>query len=152
MNDIFVVPLTNSDLVCVIYKDDWNKIKNFPWRLARNQIATSGKGERKYISIAKLLTGKFYIDHKDRNFLNNLRDNYREANPQKNIFNSTKRRGCASQYKGVSKMRNKWRARLVKYGIVYYLGVFPSEQEAVKAYDTAVTKYFGEFGVLNFHE
>ena len=54
------------------------------------------------------------VDHKDRNTLNNNVNNLRELDPQGNAMNSCKknRKNSSSKYKGVSKMGNKWRARV----------------------------------------
>jgi HNH endonuclease/AP2 domain len=92
------------------------------------------------------------IDHKDRNRLNNQRDNLRSATRQEQVQNTTKRKNTASKYKGVSWWKNKWKARIVINGKSIHLGYFDNEEDAARAYDRAAKRAFGEFMVLNFPE
>ncbi|MGA7730337.1 MAG: hypothetical protein WCD37_03580 [Chloroflexia bacterium] len=48
--------------------------------------------------------------------------------------------------------RNPWVARIKRYGVGYYLGVFPTVEAAARAYDAAAVRLFGEFARLNFPE
>lgn len=85
------------------------------------------------------------VDHKDNNGLNNQRYNLRNCTQSVNIQNMRSRDG----YRGVSYHRTKYRSRIEVNGRQVYLGLFIHAKDAAKAYNTAATKYFGEFARLN---
>jgi hypothetical protein len=71
-----------------------------------------------------------------------------------NLANQRKQSGTSSRYKGVSWRadRNKWTAYICPDRKKINLGVFNSEEDAARAYDSMAPKYFGEFARLNFPE
>lgn len=98
----------------------------------------------------KTLPVNFQLDHWDRDGLNNQLSNLRLATISQQRKN--KRSWGSSQYLGVSWMtlRNKWRSVIKVDGHQHHLGLFDDEIEAAKVYDTAATKFHGEFANLNF--
>lgn len=63
-----------------------------------------------------------------------------------------KRRGTASQYKGVSwdSTRERWMAMIhLSHSSKRFLGRYADERRAAEAYDNAATRHFGEFARLN---
>lgn len=93
------------------------------------------------------------IDHKDRNGLNNQRNNLRECSQSQNLSNVGKplRVSSHSKYKGVtfSKDKNTWMAQ-IKHNYKYkYIGYFKTEIEAALAYNQMAFFYHGEFANLN---
>ncbi len=127
-----------------------------------------GKGDtHKYIPMHQMVSGGAAgIDHKDRDVMNNQKDNLRIATSQQNAWNSKKRtitctgKPPSSQYKGVSKYNNTkgeslWRVCfiLTKKGerpIKHFTkSGFKSEKEAALFYNQEVVKFRGEWAVLN---
>lgn len=91
-----------------------------------------------------------FVDHKDRDGLNNKYSNLRQATHQQNMFN----RGSACQgvkFRGVfQQSKNSWQQRIQVKGRKISLGSYDSPELQAKQYDAQATEYFGEFQVLNF--
>lgn len=62
-----------------------------------------------------------------------------------------RRKNTSSSYKGVSfiKKQKKYRASITVDRRLIYLGRFETEVEAAQAYNTAATKYHGNYAALN---
>ena len=93
------------------------------------------------------------IDHKDRNRSNNNINNLRELDLRGNAFNSYKqnRKNASSKYKGVVKVRNKWRARTqTSCGKEIHIGCFNNEDDAGQAYNDKIRELcLEEVSVMN---
>lgn len=92
-----------------------------------------------------------YLDHIDRDPLNNKIENLREVTQSQNCMNSKSFKNSSSKFKGVSwdKNRNKWRSYIFINGKQKHLGQFTNESDAAKAYNKAAIKAFGEFAHIN---
>jgi len=98
------------------------------------------------------LTGHKEVDHRDRNGLNNMRNNLRAVTRQQNMANKIKQKGqYTSKYKGVyyDRRRGRWVARLVVNNKKIYIGSFKSERLAGEAYNKKAKENYGEFVMLN---
>lgn len=105
-----------------------------------------------HVLIAKRMGILGQVDHKDRDRLNNQRENLRSGTSAQNNQNRSKVDGKSSKFKGVSYYAptDRWKATIYRDKKWYYLGYFLSEIEAALAYDVEAKRLFGEFAVLNF--
>ena len=92
------------------------------------------------------------VDHKDRNGLNNTRENLRLADRQRNMWNVGPMPRKASKYKGVCLKAAtwKWQAYIRDLGKQRYIKQSDSEIVAALKYDEMASELFGEWAVLNF--
>ena len=90
-------------------------------------------------------TDGLVVDHINGDPLDNRRENLRVCTQKQNCQNrgATRKTGL----KGISlhKATNRWRAYIKIDGRQKHLGLFPTMEEASKAYAEAAHKYFGEF-------
>jgi hypothetical protein len=88
----------------------------------------------------------YIVDHRDRDPLNNNKENLRLATTSQNQGN----RAPKTVWKGVNKYRNgKYRASIGKDGKTTHIGYFHCPREAALAYNLEAEKYWGEFAVYN---
>jgi len=87
------------------------------------------------------------IDHINGNPSDNRLDNLRIANRLQNMKNIKKPKTNKSGYKGVSwhKQGKFWQAHIRADGKNYYLGHYPTVEEAHEAYKAASNKLHGVF-------
>lgn len=100
------------------------------------------------------MTGEWppiFIDHIDRNGVNNKWANLRLADDSQNQANRPAPKSNTSGMKGVYKfaptrnLAKKYYSTIIVRGRKYFLGCFFTGQEAEAAYQAAAVKYFGEF-------
>lgn len=131
--------------------EDYCKIKDYYWN---EHIKTNGYhaletydvNTNKIVSMATILNLKGY-DHKNRNPLDNRKENLRYATQHENTMNKSIQTNNTSGIIGVGwvKKLQKWRARITYNGESIYLGVFDNKEDAIKARLNAEKEYFGEF-------
>lgn len=71
--------------------------------------------------------------------------NLREATRSQNAMNARKQRDNTSGFKGVSRWRGKWQAKIQRDGKQRFLGAFSTPQDAALAYKNAAINLHGEF-------
>lgn len=90
------------------------------------------------------------VDHIDRDKLKNIRSNLRLCTNAENGRNQNKQKGnWSSKYKGVTKVGEKYRARIRLDGKLIHIGYFSTEEDAGIAYNEHALKLHGEFARLN---
>jgi hypothetical protein len=88
-----------------------------------------------------------FLDHIDRNGLNNKIENLREATLSQNSANTSIRSDNTSGYRGVSwdKKAKKWLAKITIFRKQKYLGYFSSPEAAYEVYCEAARNHYGKF-------
>lgn len=92
----------------------------------------------------------FVTDHANHCKLDNRRSNLRLCSETENRFNLPLRADNTTGFKGVYRRGKRWKAQLTAEGKHYFLGSFPTPEEAARAYDTKAVETFGRFASLNF--
>lgn len=106
-----------------------------------------------FIYIDGIDLGENEVDHRDRDGLNNLRDNFRVIPPREQARNNTPRTVSKhSSYVGVvwREHARAWQSHTKYDGKYVHLGYFPTAEEAGMAYDRAILFYYGDSEILNF--
>lgn len=100
---------------------------------------------------ARMDSSMTFVDHADRNGLNNRRSNLRGANQSQNIANGGMWKNNTSGYRGVtfSKRDRTWQAGTKHKGKFISLGRYATPEEAAVAYNREMVRRFGEFAFQN---
>jgi hypothetical protein len=158
------IPLGES-LFTIVDPDIFYRLNTYHWSARRNSNCIyavrflNDLGQKpKIISMHREILNPrkgLLVDHKNRNTLDNRRDNLRLATHSQNQFNKAKTsKKTSSRFVGLylEKSSRLWATKLSHHGKSIWLGRFKSETAAAKAYDAAAKKYRGEFARLNFPE
>lgn len=155
------IPLTQGQIAIV--DDEDSDLSNQRWcATIRNgsvpgfYAKCKGQGYLHRVILARVLGRSLktneWVDHINRNTLDNRRTNLRLTTPSQNHMNRSKNTNNTSGFKGVSfnRFRNVWTAQIRLSGKVKNLGRYDTAEEAAHAYDAAAREHFGEFGRVNF--
>lgn len=134
-------------------KKDLKLVLSYRWFLNHNYVATNLN--QKNFSLHTLLIKAYkglYIDHINRDSLDNRRCNLRTCTQSANAKNRIKHKNSNSIYKGVywHKKNKNWVTVLKSDKKVYYIGNFLKERWAGMAYDIWAKDLHGGFASLNF--
>lgn len=88
-----------------------------------------------------------FVDHINRNPLDNRKANLRVCSNAENMANSPPKSG--RRFKGIRPNGSRWEARIKKNGKDIYIGYFLDEVSAARAYNQKAKELFGEFAWLN---
>jgi hypothetical protein len=156
MNDIFIVPLTNSAAICLIDSEDAPRIMLKNWQhnktdgCAQHSVWKNGRNSSVKMHREILNTKKnFVTHHKNKIRLDNRKSNL--LNTTSSINNHVcRKKGKTSAYRGVTKLKSGlWRAQVKKNYVNYFLGDFNTEIDAVLAYNKGAIKHYGVNADIN---
>lgn len=154
--DVCYVPLTKGHFAIIDSCDahlvsavDWCALEKEYTVYANRADYSGGFRKTEYLHRRIVCAGPDdYVDHCDRNGLNNRRSNLRVCSNRQNQRNAKVRSDNTTGFKGVfrSNKTNRYRAMIRVDGKRLHLGVFHSAEEAYGAYCEASKRYHGEFG------
>ena len=136
----------------IIDAEDFDLVSKYKWHImetdskldyARTSVGRTTPLMHRLIIGAK--RGQF-VDHINRNSLDNRKSNLRFCTLLQNQHNAKPRVGT-SKFKGVSfsKVCQKWQSRIRFNKMRYQLGVFKTEEEAACMYALAAIELHGDF-------
>lgn len=121
---------------------DYHRVSRLSWSdrgsgYVRARFKRSAGGDGRFVYLHRFIlsaTNGLDVDHIDKNPLNNTRENLQVATRSRNIMRAYMDKS------GISKQRNKWRARLRVDGKQLSLGCYDTEDAARKAVEDARRK------------
>ena len=91
------------------------------------------------------------VDHINGNKLDNKRSNLRAATIAQNVRNRPKQLNNTTGYKGVTKTKYGYSARICVDYTRKTIGTYDTKEQAALMYDIEAKKQFGSFAQLNFN-
>lgn len=152
-----IIPLTKGQNALVDV-EDYEYVMQWNWHAHWDPTRKAYYARRNHDSthMHMLVTGKRNLDHKNRDGLDNRKENLRECTHAENCRNRKTRIDSKIGLKGVhwknpsKRDKGAWIARIQINEERITLGRFKTAEEAAKAYDFAALCLFGEFAVLNY--
>lgn len=150
----------------IVDDEDYESLIKFKWHaywnpssktFYANRMSSSNPGPRGIIRMHRVIMNcpnGMYIDHINKNTLDNRKENLRICNKSQNAGNSKLRVDNKTGYKGIRYVQkmNRWVVYMTQNGNYIHIGTYKSKIEAALAYDDAASDHFGEFARLNFPE
>ena len=138
--------------VMIIDVEDVERVRNYKWHMKYNgNKHIEGKIDGKVVQLHRFIMQEYdeevYIDHINRNPLDNRKSNLRRCRRSENAKNRTKNANNKVGHKNISKTTSgdKYRVCINKDGKQYYLGVYSTLDEAVEVRDRKLKELHGEF-------
>ena len=153
------IPLSRG-LVAIVDDEDAEWLSNWRWYSRPSSHATyaartvkRNDGTSQSIYMHRLILdcpSGLYVDHINRDCLDNRRSNLRICTASQNGMNKRGKEGSVTGVKGVffDKGRGKYFAAIRMNGRTRRLGTFVDMEEAAKAYQRAAIELFGPFARL----
>jgi hypothetical protein len=151
------IPLTPHG-IALVDEEDFECVNRYKWRLQPNgYVARTEHKSNSCLYLHRFLMNAqpgTEVDHRDRDPLNNQKENLRFATSTQQKRNTRKRTGATSRFKGVcwDKQKSKWMVRIYVNSKPVFLGYRDDEIVAARLYDSEAKKQFGGYANLNFTE
>lgn len=154
------IPLTKGQ-VALVDDDDFDRLSQFSWYAqphrgtfyAQRTIYSDGKRRTIHMHHEVLGVQPYErIDHRNRNGLDNRKQNLRTATHSQNQWNRGPQANNASGFKGVylDRCTGRWQAEIRFQRKRIHLGRFASPELAARAYDAKAIELHGQFAFVNF--
>ena len=155
------IPLSGGRAYALVSPSDYDRLMQSKWHATSRGYAArtvyGDDGRKTTTWMHREIMGApadRQVDHVNGDTLDNRRENLRICTARQNQANKRPSRYATSTYKGVSKIRtsrrNPWKADITIHGKSHYIGIFPTEVEAARAYDAVARTVHGDFARLNF--
>jgi hypothetical protein len=154
---VFTNRLKKEVARAIIDIEDVDRVSKISWYYHNKQKrAYTFHNGRKWGSLTSFIMDfktnqNLMLDHRNRNTLDNRKNNLRFCTKRQNQCNTQNRKNNTTGYQGVypCKDASTWYVRVNFYGKSKHIGSFKSIKEAAFAYNEAALKYHGEFACLN---
>ena len=155
------IPLNNrknEPIFALVDDCDYEELSQYNWHKTKagyaSRYAGGGRKNRMCIYMHRQIMNPpqgMVVDHKNRDTLDNTRDNLRITDQSRNMQNARPRTRSTSIYKGVywNNEKRLWSAYIHVDGKRIYLGRHVTQKDAAITYNEAAKKHFGEFALLN---
>lgn len=144
-------------LYTIVDDEDYEWLSQFKWCAANEGKNTPlfyavSKIRKQNVRMHRLILGVSkgtWVDHKNRNSLDNRKENLRVTTPQNNARNKRVSSNNSLGVKGVNYHQGAYCARIWYKGRNVHLGRFETLLEAQLAYDFEALKLFGKYAATN---
>ncbi|MDO8725632.1 MAG: AP2 domain-containing protein [Candidatus Methanoperedens sp.] len=154
-----LVPLANGRGFAKVSPEDLDKVKDYKWSFCNGYaLTTIYIPYKKTIRMHRLIIDSpngVYVDHINRDTLDNRRSNLRLATPSQSRANTSgQRTRHISKYKGVRyySRTKRWVSSICANRKRIFLGSYDLQEDAARAYDSAALYFFGEYAYTNFSD
>ncbi len=130
---LVVAPGFLTDVEC------WPLISQDTWYISdHGYVRRTGDAEYLHRVVTGCVPGDGkYVDHRNRNKLDNRLANLRVGTQADNMANCSSHRDARSKHKGVYPFRGRWQASFMRQGIRHHVGTFDTEDAAAQAIEVA---------------
>jgi hypothetical protein len=134
--------------------DDVERCKQHKWRILGKYVVTGRQPNQVFLHnfiLSRKSDNLLPNDHKDRNGLNNTKDNLRIATKSQNAHNVGPCKTSSTGYRGVvyDKINKKYKVEFIHLGKRIHIGRYKQIRDAIIAYNEAVLERYGEFAYQN---
>lgn len=150
------IPLTKGKSA-IIDDEDYHWICKQKWYEQKVPKTSYARCDKIYMHRAilykhQMLTVSQFVDHVNKNGLDNRKINLRACSCGENIRNSAKQANTTSRYKGVhcNGRSGKWNVNITVDGNTFFKGSYDDEVYAARVYDYFARIHYKEFAALNF--
>lgn len=157
---IALAGLNSIGLYALVDDEDFDRLNEYRWygRRSGGKVyaerqyylgmilgVRKSKSRKMHREIMKVNDRLMQVDHINGNGLDNRKSNLRICTPSQNNHNKTVMTRSLSGHKNISKIKNKWRVLVNIENEQYFVGLYWSLEEAIKARNKFREERLGEF-------